>query len=663
MLIQRIYAENYKTYLHLDLDLTVTDNRSIILIGGANGGGKTTLFDAIYSALYGLDIKSEREFRELFNAGIKDYQGKAIVLEISFTGLVLGSTQQYKLRRTYKLINGKPAESVTLYFGGSTYTYGSATPTKQKSMNEQVVNSIISANLPKELSTYFLFDAMKTSDLVKEEEINKLIRNNINSVMGFTKYLQFQKAAEKLLSDEKAKRMDDENQAKAFKSLTIQKDNAENELMHLKSEYDKVLQYSNDKKEAYELAKKGANNEAVAKSKIEVIKKQLQNLKRSESEYRSRLDNTVKNLETDVIIPKLATVIAHEIAQILNVKDGIEEMKRNKLEEGQISDLTKQIVDIIEKHYSINPTVDVDEIVDEIISNQDNPERQGDKYYYLDRSDVDTLKEFVHLNGNPMLQIDEQKRSLDMDVEEEPKKREDLELYKKQISGNNYEIIKLYEENEQKIYDLKNQIDQQQKEIEKMQKDLEQYDYQVPQEPDPRFETLQKLPSYFKELATKLLQRRKHEIERQMRDYLNQNLVSYKGTIGRVDLSEKDDEIQFKMYHQSGNEIYLSQLNAGSKQMVMQVLLKVLYELGDYDPPVMIDTVMGVLDKAARDTILHNYFPDLAKQTILLSTDTEIDEEHDFGELKKYIAKAYTLHRDLDKQCTTITQDYFGQKL
>ena len=58
MLIQHIYAENYKTYLHLDLDISVSDDRPVILIGGANGGGKTTLFDAIYSALYGLDIKT-----------------------------------------------------------------------------------------------------------------------------------------------------------------------------------------------------------------------------------------------------------------------------------------------------------------------------------------------------------------------------------------------------------------------------------------------------------------------------------------------------------------------------------------------------------------------------------------------------------------------------
>ena len=43
MKISRIYAENYKTYRQLDLNLEVDENRPIILIGGGNGCGKTTL--------------------------------------------------------------------------------------------------------------------------------------------------------------------------------------------------------------------------------------------------------------------------------------------------------------------------------------------------------------------------------------------------------------------------------------------------------------------------------------------------------------------------------------------------------------------------------------------------------------------------------------------
>ena len=41
MIIRRIKISNYKTYLSLDLDLTVHPDQPIILIGGMNGDGKT----------------------------------------------------------------------------------------------------------------------------------------------------------------------------------------------------------------------------------------------------------------------------------------------------------------------------------------------------------------------------------------------------------------------------------------------------------------------------------------------------------------------------------------------------------------------------------------------------------------------------------------------
>lgn len=91
MLIQRIKVSNYKTYLDLDLDLSVDEERPIILIGGANGGGKTTLFEAISGALYGLKIESREHFMELVNQGASDPQNpQPIVLQITFSGKVLG---------------------------------------------------------------------------------------------------------------------------------------------------------------------------------------------------------------------------------------------------------------------------------------------------------------------------------------------------------------------------------------------------------------------------------------------------------------------------------------------------------------------------------------------------------------------------------------------
>ena len=79
-----------------------------------------------------------------------------------------------------------------------------------------------------------------------------------------------------------------------------------------------------------------------------------------------------------------------------------------------------------------------------------------------------------------------------------------------------------------------------------------------------------------------------------MQQQLNKLLVSYKGHVAKVELSDSIEQFNIKLYH-TAEMISLNQLNAASKQIFIQVLLKVLRNLGDYNPPVMIDTVMVFL--------------------------------------------------------------------
>jgi DNA sulfur modification protein DndD len=172
-----------------------------------------------------------------------------------------------------------------------------------------------------------------------------------------------------------------------------------------------------------------------------------------------------------------------------------------------------------------------------------------------------------------------------------------------------------------------------------------------------------KLAPFFAHVTDELLKQKRSLIETEMQRQLNVMLNSYRNHIGRVEISDSLDDFTIRMYHTAGNEISLDNLNAASKQIFIQVLLKVLRNLGDYNPPVMIDTVMGVLDDESRDTLMEEYFPKLAEQTILLCTTSEIRKESDYKKLEPFISKTYTLVRNVELQNTSVADGYFGMEL
>src|SRR5690606_29595901 len=112
-----------------------------------------------------------------------------------------------------------PVESVKLNMSGTVFLYGTATPAAHRIEQEAQVNKIIKANLPQELSRYFLFDAMESGNLLREDQLNRVIKENIENVMGFNKYLQMGKASENLFQHYTAQKLQVDNERRDYLSL------------------------------------------------------------------------------------------------------------------------------------------------------------------------------------------------------------------------------------------------------------------------------------------------------------------------------------------------------------------------------------------------------------------------------------------------------------
>lgn len=662
MLIKRIKAKNFKTYLNLDLDMSVDEERPIILIGGVNGGGKTTLFESIYGALYGLHIYTVRQFKELLNAGALGREDEKIMLELHFTGRVLNEEQQYVLTRTYALNpSGNPVESVKLNMNGTIFQYGTATPPAQRAEQEAQVNKIIKANLPQELSRYFLFDAMEAGSLLKEDQLNRVIKENIENVMGFNKYMQLAKSSENLYQAMTAQRLQVENEKKEYLELLEQKKAKEIELNSFKQQQQDALQYSVSNKELYDNLKSGLNQETTIKNKIEQTKNQIDSIFKKEELFRNDLNSFVNDFELNVCLPKVIESIKNEVSLILKTKNEKLQQSNTNIGADQIEAVSKAVLQFLVTKNLLEQEVEIRDIVDFVMAANSNT-NLIDNYDYLDFSEVKALEDLLNIKtSNSFPAINQQQLDLNLGMMQIPGLELQIEQMKAQIAGRDYGLLKAYEDNEANIKNLEARIAEMNAEIAKIAKKLHAYDIQISQEPDPKYDTLGRLKGFFEDIANQLLKAKKQQIELKMKQDLNLNLSAYRDVIERVELSENLSNLTFKLFHKAGNEIYLNQLNTASKQIVVQVLLKSLHEFGDYNPPVMIDTVMGVLDETSRSTIMENYFPELSHQTILLSSDSEIRPGTDFEKIEPFISKTYTLQRDREKQLTDIVTGYFGK--
>ena len=664
MLIQKIKVSNYKTYLDLDLDLSMDEERPIILIGGSNGGGKTTLFEAISGALYGLKIENAAQFHELLNQGAIDTVKQEIVLQITFSGKVLGQEQKYILKRTYMLNpSGKPVEGVYLNMNGNIFTYGSATPYKERVKNEQEVNKIIKANLPQELSKYFLFDAMQSSELLKKNVFAQTIRDNFENVLGFKKYLQLKRASEHLQQEMAQQRLDAEKEAQEYNELVAQKDIKQRELDECVAEQDALYKYLTSVEDEYQKAKEGVQQSENLTRRINEITAKIDDVIKQAGNFATDLKGFMENIEVNVFLPKIASTLTNEINNILRIKEELQQTHSETYSVEMLRDLTSKIVDYLQLLSLCSKDVDEDNVVNHLMASQ-NTSATHHPFSFLDKDEVAALKTLISRgSNNPFASLYRQKQDLEISIAtlgDLYTERKNLE--KTRIGGNDM-LISSYEDSQKKLEAAKIREGNIKQEIQRLEKRIHTYDVQIQQEPDVKFDTLVKLKPFFEKVANSLLKKKKAQIESEMQQQLNLLLVSYKGHIGRVELSDNMENFNIKIFHTKGNEISLNQLNAASKQIFIQVLLKVLRNLGDYNPPVMIDTVMGVLDNESRDALMEEYFPQLAEQTILLCTTSEIRTDSDYLKLEPFISKTYTLHRNVEEQKTTVSDGYFGIEL
>ena len=126
--------------------------------------------------------------------------------------------------------------------------------------------------------------------------------------------------------------------------------------------------------------------------------------------------------------------------------------------------------------------------------------------------------------------------------------------------------------------------------------------------------------------------------------------------VRRIEFDPAD--LRVTLFDQHGRLIPKHRLSAGEKQIYAIAMLWALAQVSGRPLPVVIDTPLGRLDRDHRGHLVTRYFPHASHQVVILSTDTEIDQEY-FRDLGPSVSHAYHLRYDPAESRCVVEEGYF----
>ena len=209
MKIDKLSLVNYKAfqgeYVISDLTNDLNNDQNIILFGGLNGAGKTSIFEAILLCLYGKKNETlwpsrgaRHENYQSYVTSIINNQAKYISptpeMRISVllknTGAEDSLSESVSVSRTWKIIDNKLEDQFSLYDSN-----GEPLKTIPEDSWQEYIEEII----PYEVHQFFFFDGEKIQDFIKDED--KKLKNSLSTVLGINLYSKLKEDLSKVKKD------------------------------------------------------------------------------------------------------------------------------------------------------------------------------------------------------------------------------------------------------------------------------------------------------------------------------------------------------------------------------------------------------------------------------------------------------------------------------
>lgn len=645
MIIKKLTMKNFGVYAGIST-FEFSCSNPIVLIGGMNGRGKTTFLEAILLSLYGSNSAVFKESNhKSYGKYLRSFVNKNSSHQDAFVELefVMNESSQnvYIVHREWDALSKRTEESIIVYENGEYSDF----LTKNWAM-------FIENILPSALSRYFFFDGEKIAELAVDDA-NVQLKDSIRSMLGISVLDVLKNDLSRVL-----KRLSkDGTQAAAtveIEELRQKKESLSDSMATLSEQIEKIELCIEQQRAVidelhHQYEVKGGD---VIEQRQELMQKRADLLAEIEQNQTALVDSASGRLP------------------LMMVRDLISEIKL-QAEDEHNDQIMQQAIGMIEnilEIYSADHTESLAANKDfvEFVQKTTQEEAAEQVYQISDHA----LFQLNALLDNTLEQSLVSVKDLLMKKAALRKKLDEIESYLSlDINVNKLEsLFSTLREEEAKLVQYEVDFTSLQQErssinnalisataehgraVESFLKNAELYD------DEERLAKYSNMALRITEEYTIALQRRKTGVLGATITECYKKLANKKNLIQSISMHPETLDLTYWDDH--GSEVSKESLSAGEKQLMVIAILWALAICSKKKLPVIIDTPLSRLDSMHRTSLVTTYFPNASDQTIILSTDSEIDHYY-YNLMKQSVGDEFTLNYDDGSKSTTILKGYF----
>lgn len=660
MILKGLYLQDFGVFQgsfeqnHIDLEPRVKYNRKrpIVLFGGLNGAGKTTTLTAVRLALYGKQSLGRAVSVQAYHQFLIDsiHKPKGEILAPNTAGVKLdfnfgrqGEVIDYSVKRIWTARGNSVFETVEIYQNGK-YLQNLTDQQKQAFLNELI---------PIGVADLFFFDGEKIAELA-EDDNNASLADAINRLLGLDiidrlkadlgVYLRDQKR-DKLPSDIR-KEMESleatyQTQYAQYQSQLSDIETIKIELTELEATKERLTQNINELGGAWASNKQEAENkEQALRAKRNELQTQIRNLIADAAPLalaKAQLEQLLKQLSAEQL-SKRQLVVQIELRKQLN-----------KVQQALIKSLGKEHQKAIEA--SIADSMPASNSADtEII--HDISDSEFNRLNHLITKVVPEQQARVQSLSTELDSVEEELATVGIKLSRAPDERR-ISTFVVELGDIENTLGQRQVEMKQKTEEAKSILRDAMDNLRKL-RDKEK-EYSSVSNLSQAVTLADRTRALLEDFAEKTRANRLQTLEQEF-------IKSFAKLARKDDLmitaKINPDTFNVSLVDGKGNIIDKKKLSAGEKQIYAIAMLEALGRTSGRNLPIIIDTPLGRLDSRHRENLVKNYFPTASHQVLILSTDTEVDEDF-YKELSPEISHAFEVAYDPETGSSAYYEGYF----